>query len=259
MSTTPAESANPLSSPVAATQRPNGARSPRVHHNYRALDRMCESDDAWLSDRERAELAAWHNADRRRAWLAGRSLGKALVAELVARLDADRAGEPPRIEILSRDAEGRVNRPRIWCDGIERPWSLSISHSERGALAALTASADVAIGVDLAERRTLSDGFVDLWFTAAERAWFHETQSSHTACFIWAAKEAIYKASSDGESFVPRDVEVLPDGRCSYRGVRLDGCTLQSWTVDGHLAVLAAVPSRRNSSSSLSSLTGNHP
>ena len=86
-----------------------------------------------------------------------------------------------------------------------------------------------------------SDGFVGLWFTPLEQCWFHETQSPGIASFIWAAKEALYKACNQGESFAPRDVEVLPDGRCSYRQSPLPSCRLQSWTADGHLAVLAAV------------------
>lgn len=229
-----------------ATVRPAHARSPRVLHLHRAVADFGDLGEARLSEREREELAAWRNENRRRAWLLGRTLAKELIAELLAESPEEQARQSGQIEILSRDAEGRVNRPRIWCDGVERPWSLSISHCERGVLAALTATPHVALGVDLAGGETFSDSFVDLWFTPAERAWFHDTQCQGTARFIWAAKEAMYKAANDGESFVPRDVEVLADGRCTYRGAPLPDCRLRSWTLDDHLAVSATVRSSRN-------------
>ena len=154
---------------------------------------------------------------------------------------AERSVGRERIEILSRNAEGRVSRPCLWRDGVEQSWSMSISHSDRGVLVALTADAGTSLGVDLADCNAFSDGFVDLWFTPAERAWFHETQCPDIACFIWAAKEALYKACNEGESFAPRDVEILPDGRYTYRNIALTDCRLQSYTIDGQLAVLATV------------------
>ena len=233
------------------------ARAPRVLRRYcgfaefDALDQMMRG--AWLSQRERAELAAWRDMRRRRAWTMARYVGKQLVAEVVGAVPTDFPTDDDarwrRTEILSRDEAGRVNRPRVWRDGALQPWSLSISHSHRGVLAALVTDEGTSVGVDVADLETFSDGFVDLWFTPAERAWFHETQSSEIACFIWAAKEALYKACNTGESFAPREVEVRADGSCSYRGVPLAECRLQSWNIDGHLAVLATVQSAQFSNS----------
>ena len=229
-----------------ATLARAGADEPRrVHRRYaaaRALAAMMPTrGDSWLARRERAELAALRDNRRRNAWLLARMLAKQLVVEVADGLDAG------QIEVLSRDALGRVNRPRVWCQGVEQPWSLSISHSGRGALVALATDSRVSLGVDLADSETFSDGFVDLWFTPDERNWFHETQSPSIACFIWAAKEAVYKACNQGESFAPRDLEVLANGQCSYRQTPLRDCRLQSWTVDGHLAVLATVTAPRTS------------
>jgi phosphopantetheinyl transferase len=219
--------------------------SPRVYTRYRPSDHLellgGPLGDSWLTRGERAELAAWRDERRRRAWLLGRWCAKQLIAEMVGDLRAE------RIEILSRDAAGRVNRPRVWCDGVAQSWSLSISHSHRGVLAALATDPALSVGVDLADCETFSDGFVDLWFTPGERNWFHETQSSSIACFIWAAKEALYKACNHGEGFAPRDVEVLADGKCSYRRLPLADSRLQFWTIDSHLAVLATVGVGRES------------
>ena len=230
---------------TTATDTPAGAAmtgltgiAPKIHRRYCAVETFDSKrlGDAWLGRRERAELATWRDQRRRCAWLLGRMLAKQLIATL---LSDDLPATA--IEILSRDSLGRVNRPRVWCEGTPRSWSLSISHSDRGVLVALSTDDYVSLGVDVAQPTQFSDAFVELWFTTAERDWFRDTHSASIACFIWAAKEALYKACNEGESFAPRNVEVLPDGRCSYRQAPVAGCHLQSWTVDSHLAVLASV------------------
>ncbi|MGD9721269.1 MAG: 4'-phosphopantetheinyl transferase superfamily protein [Pirellulales bacterium] len=218
------------------------ARILRDYRNFAEFEMLCGTvGDHWLSRREQAELSAWRDERRRRAWLLGRAVAKRLVAGFIA-LRAEPSSVPPEaIEILSRDTAGRVNRPLVWIEGRLRPWSLSISHSHRGVLAALAGSDTVSLGVDLADSAAFGDGFVELWFTPAEREWFVETGSTSIACFIWAAKEALYKACNTGESFAPREFEIRPDGRASYRGRSLVGCRLQSFTIDSQLAVVASV------------------
>lgn len=215
---------------------------PRVLGRYGALTELdgllTQLQPNWLSQREQSELAQWHDETRRRGWLLSRILGKRLIVEASL-------AELHRIEILSRDADGRVNRPCLWSDGTALRWSLSISHSERGVLVALAATDGATIGVDLTPEQSFSQRIADLWFTPAEQAWHRAANSRRIGAYIWAAKEALYKAVSDGESFVPRDFEILADGACRYRGVPLADCQLQSWTIDGHLAVLTVVRSAR--------------
>jgi phosphopantetheinyl transferase len=197
----------------------------------------------WLSQREARELAQWRNARRRCNWLLSRFVGKRLVAEA--------AGVNPRdIEILSRDSQGRVNRPCLWRAGAPLPWSLSISHTDRGVLVALAATEQASIGVDLTLDDRFSPRFAELWFTPAEQSWVREANSRKIGATIWAAKEALYKAVSDGESFAPREFEILADGQCRHRGLLLADCQLQSWSVDGHLAALAVLPTNRTSNTS---------
>lgn len=172
-------------------------------------------------------------------------LGKQLVT--AKRADAL---PPTSIEILSLNGKQRGSRPRILCDGAEQPWSLSVSHTHRGVLAALCTKEGVSVGVDVAAAKSFSDGFVRLWFTPAEKDWLRDAQSSAIACFIWAAKEAIYKACNDGESFAPRNIEVLPNGQCSYQQVPLRDHNLQSWSIDGQIAVMVTVTIARNITSS---------
>ena len=203
---------------------------------YASADVIDALGDACLGPREQVELAAWRDAGRRRAWLRGRVLAKQLIAACQATSAA-----PPVIEILSRDAAGRVNRPRVSVDGVARPWSLSISHTDRGVLAAVCLRPAHVLGVDLAPAADLHDGLLRVWFTPAERRWVERTCSSAIACFIWSAKEALYKACNRGESFDPRAVEIRSHGEASYRRRPISDIRLRSWTVDGHVAVMASV------------------
>jgi phosphopantetheinyl transferase len=95
---------------------------------------------------------------------------------------------------------------------------------------------------------------VDLWFTPVEKAWYRDAGAVHIGAYIWAAKEAIYKATNAGESFAPRDVEIRSDGQCHYRNLPLANCQLKSWSVDGHLAVLAIVRSPVSSNSTTTTI-----
>jgi len=223
--------------------RPHAARtSPaRVERRYAPLaDAPAVHElESGLATGELAELATWRDASRRRAWLLGRKLAKELIAAQVGNQPA------AAIEILSRDADGRPTRPRIRVGGQALPWSLSISHTERGVLAVLAPTEGVSIGVDLSTTRTFTDGFLRMWFTGAEQEWIASTENVAMASFIWSAKEAIYKACNQGESFAPRAVELFSDGRASYQQLPIDAIELRSWNIDTQLAVLAIVGTAR--------------
>ena len=221
--------------------------SSRTIHRYASaydLDAACQqAGDSWTGARERHELALLRDERRRRSWLRGRMLAKKLIAErAIGRTDVDASGvDLASIDILSRDERGRSSRPRVWCGGVEQPWSLSISHTETGALVALCLDERISAGIDMAECHEPGEGFVRTWLTPGEQQWIGESGSADVAGFIWAAKEALYKACNRGESFDPRRVEVLPRGTCQYGGRALEGCVLRSWRVENHIAVLASV------------------
>lgn len=222
----------------ATAVEPTRARS--IYRRYvpaHAIEAQCRRQGlSWLSSRERAELSNWRDRRRQRAWLWGRMVGKQLI---FAKLQVD--SELAKIEILSGDGLGR---PRIWCDGIEQPWSLSISHTGHGVLAAVCGQERISVGVDITPCEGLSEGFIRTWFTPDETAWLRQTAPPAGAYFLWAAKEALYKACNRGESFDPRQVEVLPQGGCRYRRVLLQDCRLQSWHIDGQVAALASIGHR---------------
>jgi phosphopantetheinyl transferase (holo-ACP synthase) len=183
------------------------------------------SGEAWLSDGEREVYAELRDARRREAWLFGRLLGKDLILSRVgAALGARGAGDPGRVEILSRDGLGRAIRPRVLVEGRIQPWALSLAHSDRFVLAVFSEEPGAAVGVDVTPVRPPGAGFLDLWFTPWERAWIRAQGDGEARCAatLWAVKEAFYKAVNAGERFAPSRIEVRVDALGRY-AVRCDG------------------------------------
>lgn len=194
-----------------------------------------ENPDRQLSPREKRESASWRDPRRRQEFLRGRVLCKQLITE---QLGAARASE---VEILSRDANGLAIRPQALLAGRPLPLSVSIAHTEHGVLAAIGNESLVRIGVDLMPRGPLPAGFARMWFTRAEQAWFANAGSSEIGSFLWAAKEAVYKACNHGEPFDPAAIEILSSGAGTYRGRLLAQLRLRSWEIDKQVAVVASV------------------
>ena len=138
-------------------------------------------------------------------------------------------------------AEKAGERPTAGYDSLGQTWPLSISHTDRGVLVALGHGRDTQLGVDLTPQQTFSPGFLRLWFLPAELDWLRQGNATQRAAFLWAAKEALYKALNHGEAFDPRHIEVLPGAAYRYRGQPLVGERLRSWSVDGQVAVVAVV------------------
>lgn len=186
---------------------------------------------AWLSPHELVELATWRNPHRRQEWLRGRLLAKQLVADgMSSRCSLQ------EIEIVQQSDS---RRPRVLVHGSEKCWSISISHSARGVLVAVSRRCAITVGADVTDCEPLSTGFVRLWFTPAEIARLRNETAPFVANTFWATKEALYKACNLGEGFDPRRIEVLPD-RCNYRGTPID-CHVQSSLVDDQVAVVVTV------------------
>ncbi len=199
--------------------------SRKIWVRYRALETMktaCNADPRnWLSDAERREFARFRDEGRLQQWQAGRFLVKQLLNEQLV------PGSTPwrDVEILSRDEDGRAVRPWVRIHGKPRSWCVSISHTQRGVLAAVSLSPGIQVGVDLAEREELNPQSLVFWFSAGEREQLREADARQTAV-CWAVKEAVYKAINTGESFVPKKFEVFPQSWETY-DCRHDGASLK--------------------------------
>jgi hypothetical protein len=209
------------------------------------------SSFSWLGADERAELGRLSDWRRRRQWLAGRWTSKLLIRREIdgfsndGRCDVGEHDDFSEIQISTRDARGRGRRPFITIGGRELPWSLSISHSERGVLVALAATDQCSLGVDLASKAAHDAGFLRLWFTPGERCWI-EADPSRRAAVLWAMKEATYKAYQSGEGWSPRKIEVRPllhnRFACFFRDRLLRSLWTDVLDIDDQIAAVVCLP-----------------
>jgi phosphopantetheinyl transferase len=243
--------------------------------------RLAEADDElpadeadWLTAAERRELSRYRAARRQKAWLCGRWLAKQLVA---AGLDRQSEEPSPRnqpaphatkvpvvpstggvdvaaeisldqIEILSRDGEGRGIAPVVQVAGRRDHRSLSISHTDRGVVVALANR--VRVGVDLVDLGGLDPAALGFWFTEQEKSEL-DLDNRHTAAILWAAKEAVFKATN-GSKFVPQQIQLRHRGMLNGASVCLPGMgtvhgeNVAWWTflLDAQIAAVAITHGR---------------
>ncbi len=198
----------------------------------------------WLTPRETAAVATYRSRERREGWLAGRILAKQLVRAFLE----DDGLAPSEIEILSRDGDNRGVRPVVAVRGEERPLSLSISHSEHLVVAACADGGDVSLGIDLTLISEVKPHALLAWFTPLEKARLADEDLTDVA-ECWAMKEAVYKATNQGEPFAPLRIEVAPCDRADSSGWKGHVKDLprpvediSTWFDEGHVAALAVAP-----------------
>jgi 4'-phosphopantetheinyl transferase EntD len=188
----------------------------------------------WLTSAERDELAHWRDPARRDEWLAGRWLLKEMIRrELRARsrirqgsgawsidvrLLATSAATDSEIEVLSRDPLGRGRPPCVLAAGRALPLHVTLAHTGHVVWAALSTRFDCRIGIDVVPCGAFHDRATGLWFTEAEQIWLQQARDPFLPARLWAVKEAVYKATNRGESFVPARVEIgrNDSGRLSW-------------------------------------------
>ena len=231
-------------------------RCSRLHERYATLAELraesVQPESRWLSEYEHRELERWRDPGRREAWLFGRVLSKQLLQQHLGVT----ASDPRSIEIRSTDNRRRGIRPEIRIDGVPHEVSLSISHTRRGVMAALSVSPNVHVGIDLTAFEDVKATLLETWFSVSERDRIRAGGPRELAAY-WATKEAVYKACHNGESFAPRQFEVerTANGQyvCHYRGVDLSSlCDIEIRIIDQHIAATALLPSTWNLESTVS-------
>ncbi len=191
----------------------------------------------WLRGaNELAELERLTAKSRQQTWKWGRILSRQLLREYGAVCESS----SEQMEILSINAFGQNDRPAVYVEGVLQAVSLSISHSDRGILVAL--SANVRVGVDLVDLEQAPFGSLWVWMTNSERAWMHRSDLRQQAT-VWAVKEAVYKAVNEGEPFSPLSVNVIQGARgqyfCTYRNRDMTSiCRIRISEMDSHLAAV---------------------
>jgi 4'-phosphopantetheinyl transferase len=176
---------------------------------------------------------------RRLDWRLGRWTSKTAVA---AWLGVD----PRRIEVLAA-ADGA---PEAWLDGDLAPVSVSLSHREGRALAAVT-DAPAAIGCDLEVVEPRSEAFVREWLTALEQvavAPLPPPARDRAVNLLWTAKEAAAKVRREGLRLDVRNAGVeLHDGGSGWQPLAVrwpEGIRTAGWWRDAGvwLMTIAGVP-----------------
>jgi len=172
-----------------------------IFRTERIEDFQVVSSDRW-SARELAERDCYRDQSRQRAWEAGRLLVRDLLRDTGIVTSE-------HCEILSRDNHGKHVRANVFEYGRRVPVALSLSHCADYVTAALTWEPHLTLGVDLVQIQPVTNSFLKTWFTPREQQWI--AHQPDRAALVWGAKEAIYKAFSDEESFQPLQAEFYRD------------------------------------------------
>lgn len=152
----------------------------------------------------RAEREQWRAlqgpAHRRAQWLLGRLATKdAVRAYLLRRYGLELY--PADVEVIT-DARGRPSVTGTWAQALPILPAVSLAHTGMiGVAIAGGAGPDDYLGIDVERIRPRDAGFMDLAFSAHERAWLEALDEA--ACWEWAtrfwcAKEAVAKAVGQG-------------------------------------------------------------
>ena len=156
----------------------------------------------WLTPTERVRFEGFRFEKRRQDWLLGRWAAKIALLEFSGLQQRDIA----RFEI--RSAPDGAPLPIL--DGRRCPVQVSLSHSNDRAFAAVLRGDD-ALGCDIELVEPRSAGFVETYFTAAERDRVERAEShlrNRLITLIWSAKESTLKALRTGLKADTRSVEV---------------------------------------------------
>lgn len=178
---------------------------------HQAAAEQVPADDEWLTTEERAVLAGLAVAKRRADWRLGRWTAKALVTAV---LDVP----VHRIEIRAADD----GAPDVYIDGAVADWSLSLSHRDGVAVAAI-ASPPTRVGIDLETLETRSDAFVREWLSSDEQAALPpagQARDLQVLC-CWTGKEASAKLLREGLRLDVRQA-VVTAGRAAANWTSLE-------------------------------------
>ena len=190
----------------------------------------------WLSHHERAQLDTIRFTKRRgeyltRRWTAKRAIATVLELDLVATTLAS-------VEIRNRPS----GAPYVEIAGRAAPVDVSLTDRAGWAVCLVGPPSDVVagtLGVDLELVEPRTDGFVEDFFTDAERRYVRGLEPGEprdeAANLIWSAKEAALKVRQEGLRADTRSVEVeldhnrRADGWAAMSVRAVDGTPMPGW------------------------------
>jgi len=201
----------------------------------------------WLSPEESDQLQNLRFEKRRSEWMMGRMTAKTLLTNC---LDAYRGVALPRITIANR-ADGS---PYVLLDGQRQSLSISLSHRQGMAVAAVCQDVTIRPGIDLEWIEERDASFYEDYFTREENRLlgvFPGGERAQWGTLIWSAKESGLKALGQGLRVDTRFIQVLRIGNVVENGWRrMDLQTndhpIQSWQgwwrkLGNHILTLAVL------------------
>lgn len=204
----------------------------------------------WMSSGESEQLRSLRFEKRRSEWLLGRMTAKTLLTNC---LDGYRGIAFPRITIANR-ADGS---PYVLLDGQQQSLSISLSHRQGMAVAAVCQDETIRAGIDLEWIEERDASFYEDYFTREENRLldgFPGGERAKWGTLIWSAKESMLKALGQGLRVDTRSVQVLRIGNTFEDGWRrMDLQTtddpIQSWQgwwrqLGNHILTLAVLGSQ---------------
>lgn len=148
---------------------------------------------AWLTDFERATIAAFSSV-RRREYLSSRWLIRQALAG-ASGVSGDRC----------RPVAGRPN-----CSEHPPGWHLSLSHSHGLSACAVSCNPGLGLDIEPLHRHPHWQKVVRRWFTPAEQSWLLSNNSCEDFLRVWTLKEAWLKATGRGIAGNLQTLEVDP-------------------------------------------------
>lgn len=170
-------------------------------------------------------------------------LGRLAATRLLAAHLGLPAAALPRLDVRAAPD----GAPEPWLDGRPLALSLSISHRDGWAAAAL-APASIGVGVDLERVEPRGEAFLDEWLRPEEAAAVRASDApALLANLLWSARESALKVLRTGLRLDPRSVSVVlppgplpPQGRLCWSlpgagphpgGWQLHGALLLTWAL----------------------------
>ena len=187
-----------------------------VDHSQIPSDRA----KGFLSNAEFQKLSTLRFPKRRSEWLLGRWAAKALVHSI----PAYRQYSLDEIEIQNAPEGAPYIQPP---GGTVSPDCLTISHSDRFALCAMSLGPAIRIGSDLEMIELRSEAFVTDYFTQDEQRLIASCPAERreaVTTLIWSTKESMLKALGVGLRWDTRKVEV-----CAIDELRLVDTSYGRW------------------------------
>ncbi|RYF08219.1 MAG: 4'-phosphopantetheinyl transferase superfamily protein, partial [Deltaproteobacteria bacterium] len=174
------------------------------------LDSASPGLDHFLAASELTRLAGFSLPKRRLEWLGARIAAKRLIRETL--FGRSGATVPYNAITIERDELGA---PVVSIVGdAEPPPRISLSHSDKLAVAFLSPSPEVRCGVDVESVQTRDPSFAQTYFSAREQDQAKRAEdTAYALTEMWAVKEAVLKALGLGARVDFRDVEALSGTR----------------------------------------------